>query len=44
MYEHFINVYYVGSKKGRKCRKEGKKEGRTEGMKEGKEGFQKMPP
>jgi len=44
MYKYFINVYYVRSKKGRKCRKEGKKEERTEGMEEVKEGFQKMPP
>jgi hypothetical protein len=28
MYEHFITFYYVGSKKGGKCRKEGQKERR----------------
>ena len=36
MYEHFMNVYHVGSKKGRKCRKEGRKERRKEGRKGGR--------
>jgi hypothetical protein len=47
MYGHFVNVYCVGSKKGRKYRKEGKKERKKRGRngrRKGRRDFRKCFP